>query len=61
MSLVMFGSFGAPFLCGTVTAMTYLNVLQLYVLLQLEDNKPNMVFQKYGLPPTLWSYYVKIS
>jgi hypothetical protein len=29
---VMFRSFGAIFLCGTVTAMTYLDMLHLYLL-----------------------------
>jgi hypothetical protein len=50
----LFGSFGALFLCEkkkTVTAMTYLNMLQLYLLPQLEDHQPNVVFQQDVAPP----------
>jgi hypothetical protein len=35
----------------TVTVMTYLNMLQLYLLPQLEDHQPNVVFQQDGAPP----------
>jgi hypothetical protein len=34
----------------TVTAMTYLDMLQLYLLPQLEDHQPNVVFQQDGAP-----------
>jgi hypothetical protein len=35
----------------TVTAMTYLGMLQLYSLPQLEDHQPNAVLQQDGAPP----------
>lgn len=38
----MFGSFGAFFLCGAVTVMTFCNMPQLYRLLQLEDYEPDV-------------------
>jgi hypothetical protein len=33
--------------------MTYLDMLQLYLLPQLEDHQPNMIFQQDGAPPHL--------
>jgi hypothetical protein len=33
--------------------MTYLDMLKLYLLLQLEDHEPNVVFQQDGAPPHL--------
>jgi hypothetical protein len=39
----------------TVTAMTYLNMLRLYLLPQLEDHQPNVMFQQNGAPPALRS------
>jgi hypothetical protein len=38
------------FAVQTVTAMTCLNMLQLYLLPQLEENQPNVVFQQDGAP-----------
>jgi hypothetical protein len=35
----------------TVTAITYLDMLQLFLLPQLEDYQRNVVFQQYGAPP----------
>jgi hypothetical protein len=41
----------------TVTAMAYLDILQLYLLPQLEDRQPNVAFQEYGAPPH-WAHIV---
>jgi hypothetical protein len=50
----MFGSLGPFFFAEqTVTAMTYLDMLQLYLLPQLEDHQPDVVFQQDGAPPHL--------
>jgi hypothetical protein len=54
----MFGSFGTLFVCGTVTAMTSLDMLELRLLSQLEDHQPNMVFQQDGAPPH-WARIVR--
>lgn len=42
----------------TVTAMTCLNMLQLYLLPNLEDHQPNVVFQQGGKPPH-WAHIVR--
>lgn len=42
----------------TVTAVTYLDMLQLYLLPQLEDHQPNVMFQQDGAPPH-WALIVR--
>lgn len=42
----------------TVTAVTYLDMLQLYLLPQLEDHQPNVIFQQDGAPPH-WARVVR--
>jgi hypothetical protein len=37
---------------------TYMDMLQLCLLPQLEDHQSNMVFQQYGTPPH-WAYIVR--
>jgi hypothetical protein len=42
----------------TVTAMTYLDTVQMYPLPQLEDHQPNVIFQQDGAPPR-WARIVR--
>jgi hypothetical protein len=49
---VMFGSLGTFFLCGINSDRDdHLDMLQLYLLPQLEDRKPDVMFQQDGAPP----------
>src|ERR1700761_6814771 len=41
-----------------VTAMTYLDMLQMYLLSQLEDHQPNVMFQQ-DSGPQHWSHIVQ--
>jgi hypothetical protein len=41
-----------------MTAMTYLDMLQVYLLSQLEDHQPDVMFQQEGAPP-LWARIVQ--
>jgi hypothetical protein len=51
----MFGNLGPSFFAEQrVTAITYLDMLQFYLLPQLEAHKTNVVFQQDGAPP-LWA------
>jgi hypothetical protein len=45
----------------TLTAMTYMNMLRLYLLPQLEDHQPNVMFQQDGAPPHCARYCQRIS
>jgi hypothetical protein len=58
----MFGNFVALFLCGkTVTAETHLDMLLWYLLPQLEDHQPDVIFQQDGVPPIFGLYFPRIS
>jgi hypothetical protein len=49
-----------PFSCPEqiVTAMAYLDILQLNLLLELEDHQPNVAFQQYDAPPH-WAHIIE--
>jgi hypothetical protein len=52
-------TFRGFFLCEkTVTTMTYRDMLQFYLLAQLEDNRPDVVFQQHCAPPQRWAHIV---
>jgi hypothetical protein len=59
MCFFMFGSLGPLFFAEkSVTAMTYLDIILLYLVPHLEDNQPDVVFRQDGAPPQMWARFV---